>query len=211
VSSTDPRAHRIELESYAILATRIDLSGWPPGGRDVVARMIHATADESFATTARIGARAVAAAVGALRSDGPVICDSNMVVAGIPAVARRMEVRCYLDGVMKVPAGGTRAAAAIALAAGEHADRALWVIGNAPTALAALLDLWRAGQVRPAAVVGLPVGYVGAGEAKAALWDSPLGEVAITNAGPRGGSPVAAAAINALARLAFPSARSAGP
>jgi precorrin-8X/cobalt-precorrin-8 methylmutase len=174
--------------------------------------MIHATADESFASSARIGARAVPAAVDCLRAGGPVICDSTMVVAGIPAVARRLTVRCYLDRVPRAPgpAGGTRSAAAIALAGGEHSNGALWVIGNAPTALAALVDLWRSGQVRPAAVVGLPVGYVGASDAKATLWDSPLGEVAITNAGPRGGSPVAAAAINALARLAFPSVRSAG-
>jgi precorrin-8X/cobalt-precorrin-8 methylmutase len=210
MSSTDPRAHPIELESYAILASRVDLTGWAPDARDVVARMIHATADESFASSARIGARAIQAAVDCLRAGGPVICDSTMVVAGIPAVARRVTVRCYLDRVPQAPSGGTRAAAAIALAGGEHSDGALWVVGNAPTALAALVGLWRSGQVRPAAVIGLPVGYVGAGEAKAALWDSPLGEVAITNAGPRGGSPVAAAAMNALARLAFPSARSAG-
>jgi precorrin-8X/cobalt-precorrin-8 methylmutase len=168
--------------------------------------MIHATADESFASSARIGARAVEAAVGALRAGAPVICDAAMVVAGIPAVARRTEVRCYLDRVAPVPPTGTRAAAAITLAGREHSDGALWVIGNAPTALAALVDLWRSGRVRPAAVIGLPVGYVGAAEAKAALWDSPLGVVAITNTGPRGGSPVAAAAINALARLAFTSA-----
>jgi precorrin-8X/cobalt-precorrin-8 methylmutase len=90
----------------------------------------------------------------------------------------------------------------MALAGGAHPEGAVWVIGNAPTALAALLDLCAAGQVRPAAVVGLPVGYVGAAEAKAALWDSPLRSIAITNDGPRGGSGVAAAAINALARLA---------
>jgi precorrin-8X/cobalt-precorrin-8 methylmutase len=76
------------------------------------------------------------------------------------------------------------------------------VIGNAPTALARLLELAGSGAVRPAAVVGLPVGYVGAAEAKAALWRSPLRALAITNEGYRGGSPVAAAAINALAALA---------
>jgi precorrin-8X/cobalt-precorrin-8 methylmutase len=134
-----------------------------------------------------------------------------MVVAGIPAVARRIAVRCYLDRVPQAPVGGTRSAAAIAVAGREHSDGALWVIGNAPTALAALVDLWRSGQVYPAAVVGLPVGYVGAAEAKAALWDSGLGEVAITNNGPRGGSSVAAAATNALARLAFTSEEDPSP
>jgi len=94
----------------------------------------------------------------------------------------------------------------VALAATEYPDAALWVVGNAPTALARLLELHAAGTLRPAAVIGLPVGYVGAAEAKAALWASPLQAVAITNVGYRGGSPVAAAAVNALAALAQPAA-----
>jgi precorrin-8X/cobalt-precorrin-8 methylmutase len=198
---SDP--HPIEVESYAIVAARVDLSGWPAGARDVVIRMIHATADESFATTTRIGETAVDAAVDALRGGAPVICDSAMVAAGLPAVAARTDVRCYLDEVPAAPPGGTRAAAAMVTAGRELPDGALWVIGNAPSALAALVDQHAAGRVRPAAVVGLPVGYVGASEAKAALWASPLGPLAITNTGPRGGSPAAAAAVNALARLAF--------
>jgi precorrin-8X/cobalt-precorrin-8 methylmutase len=90
----------------------------------------------------------------------------------------------------------------MSVAGADHPDGAVWVVGNAPTALTALLELCRAGRVRPAAVVGLPVGYVGATEAKVALWASSLREVSITNDGPRGGSAVAAAAVNALARLA---------
>jgi precorrin-8X/cobalt-precorrin-8 methylmutase len=122
-----------------------------------------------------------------------------MVVAGIPSVPGR---HCFLDEVPQAPPGDTRSAAAIRLAAERFPDGALWVIGNAPTALFALLDLHAAASVRPAAVIGLPVGYVGAAESKAALWDSALGPVAITNSGVRGGSAVAAAAVNALARLA---------
>ncbi len=190
--------HPIEAESYRILAERVDLSAWPPGERDVVARMIHSTADESFAATARIGDRAVAAAVAALGSGAPVVCDARMVVAGIPSVAGAV---CFLDQVAEAPPGDTRSAAAIRLAAEHHPDDALWVIGNAPTALFALLDLVAAGAVRPAAVVGLPVGYVGAAESKAALWTGHLRAIAITNTGVRGGSPVAAGAVNALARL----------
>lgn len=191
--------HPIEAESYRILAERVDLSAWPPGERDVVARMIHSTADESFAVTARIGDRAVAAAMTALASGAPVVCDARMVVAGIPSVAGAV---CFLDQVAEAPPGDTRSAAAIRLAGERHPDGALWVIGNAPTALFALLELVAAGAVRPAAVVGLPVGYVGAAESKAALWASDLRAIAITNTGVRGGSPVAAGAVNALARLA---------
>ena len=191
--------HPIETESYRRMQEHVDFSAWPPGARDVVARMVHATADETFAETARIGERAVAAAVDALRAGAPVVCDARMVVAGIPSVPGAV---CLLGEVGEAAEGDTRSAAAVRLAAERYPDGALWVVGNAPTALAALLALCDAGRVRPAAVVGLPVGYVGAAEAKEALWRGPLRPVAITNAGRRGGSPVAAGAVNALARLA---------
>jgi precorrin-8X/cobalt-precorrin-8 methylmutase len=199
---TGPGIHPIEADSYAIMARQVDLSAWPTGDRDVVARMIHATADESFASSARIGRRAVGAVVTALRSRAPLICDSAMVAAGASGAAKLTSVHCYLDQVPAPPANGTRAAAAISLAGALHPDGAVWVVGTAPTALTMVLDLCRAGEVRPAAVIGLPVGYVGAAAAKADLWESSLHDVAITNIGPRGGSAVAAAAINALARLA---------
>jgi len=191
--------HPIEEASYRILAERVDLSAWRSGDREVVARMVHATADESFAGTARIGEEAVEAAAAALAAGTPVVCDARMVVAGIPSVTGAV---CLLDDVPGAPPGDTRSAAAIRLAVERHPDGALWVIGNAPTALFALLELHAAGAVRPAAVVGLPVGYVGAAESKDALWGSSLRPLAITNSGVRGGSPAAAGAVNALARLA---------
>lgn len=198
--------HPIEEASYRIMAERVDLSAWEAPERDVVARMVHATADESFASTARIGERAVEAAIAALTAGAPVVCDARMVVAGIPSVEGAV---CLLDDVPEAPPGDTRSAAAIRLAAERHPDGALWIIGNAPTALFALLELHAAGKVRPAAVVGLPVGYVGAAESKDALWACGLRPVAITNSGVKGGSPAAAGAVNALARLAR--ARTASP
>lgn len=200
-----PPVHPIEEASYRIMAERVDLSAWPAGDRDVVARMIHATADESFAGTARIGERAVEAGVAALAGGAPVVCDAQMVVAGIPSVAGAV---CLLEEVPEAPPGDTRSAAAIRLAAERYPDGAVWVVGNAPTALFALLELHAAGEVRPAAVVGLPVGYVGAAESKEALWAADLRPVAITNTGVRGGSPAAAGAVNALARLARASSHS---
>ncbi|HEV7863880.1 MAG TPA: precorrin-8X methylmutase [Acidimicrobiia bacterium] len=191
--------HPIEEASYRIMAERVDLSGWTGGARDVVARMVHATADESFAATARIGDQAVEAAMAALAAGAPVVCDARMVLAGIPSVAGAV---CFLDQVSEARPGDTRSAAAIRLAAERHPNGALWVIGNAPTALFALLNLYASGAVRPAAVIGLPVGYVGAAESKAALWAGSLQPLAITNTGVRGGSPAAAGAVNALARLA---------
>jgi precorrin isomerase len=189
--------HPIEAESYRILAARVDLSRWPDGQRDVVARMVHATADIGFANSARIGSDAVGRAIDALSRAAPVIVDAAMVAAGAPAVS----TICVLAEVPDAPAGSTRSAAAIALAAARHPDGALWVIGNAPTALTELLALHDRGEVDPAAIIGLPVGFVGAAAAKAALWSGPLAVRAITNVGERGGSAVAAAALNALDRL----------
>ena len=184
--------HPIEVESYRIMAERVDLSSWPPLARAVVARMIHASADVEYASGARLTDDAVAAGVDAVRAGAPVICDSQMVrvgITGIPAT-------CLLDEIPVTPTGSTRAAAAIRLAARRHPDGAVFVVGNAPTALAALLEM----PLRPALVVGLPVGFVGAAEAKAALRAS--GWPSITNIGEKGGSAVAAAAVNALVRLA---------
>jgi len=254
VTSWRPQIHPIEIESYSIMASRVDLSSWSEPARSVVARMVHATADESFASSALVGSLAVQRAIEAIQSATPVVCDSRMVVAGMPALGAIAPVICALDlvdGVKSLsgegpgagqggvgrhlgagegqgageslgageegrlpgsavgyrssqPAssGDTRSAAAIREAANRHPQGALWVIGNAPSALAMLLDLHEAGLLEPAAVVGLPVGYVGAERAKRRLWESSLGEVSITNSGERGGSPVAAAAVNAIVRLA---------
>ncbi len=189
--------HPIEEESYRIMRSRVDFSDWSGDDRAVVERMVHATADESFATTARIGSDVAARARQALATEAPIVVDATMVGAGITGRA----TRCFLADVAVAPAGTTRSAAAIRLAAERHTRGAIWVFGNAPTALVALLELHAAGVVDPAVVVGLPVGYVGAAEAKEALWHGPLAERAITNRGARGGSAVAAAAVNALVRL----------
>lgn len=189
--------HPIEQESYRILAERVDLSGWPPGAREVVTRIIHSTADRSFAETTRIGNEAVDRAVAALTTGVPVVVDAAMVAAGTP----RVPTTCLLDEIPTAPPGSTRSAAAFELAAERHPGGAVWVVGNAPTALFALLDLHTRGLVEPAAVIGVPVGFVGAAESKQALWDSPLAPRAITCLGERGGSPVAAGALNALWRL----------
>ena len=98
---TSIERHPIELESYRIMYERVDFSMWPPGQRDVVARMVHATADESFATSTRIGARAIAAALDALRGGAPIVVDSAMVAAG----ARGVDTMCLLDEVAAAQIG----------------------------------------------------------------------------------------------------------
>ncbi len=191
-----PTVHPIEIESYRILAERVNLSDRPASHRPMIERMIHATADLSFAESARIGELAPTRLFDALAAGAPVIVDAAMVAAGIT----RYPTQCYLPRVPVAPEGSTRSAAAIRLAATEHPKGAVFVIGNAPTALFELIELHAAGAVDPAVVIGLPVGFVGAKESKAELWASALAPVSVTNIGERGGSPPAAGAINAIVR-----------
>jgi precorrin isomerase len=191
------RVHPIEAESYRILEARLDLSGWPPGPREVVARVVHATADCDFAGTLVVDEAAVAAGIGALRAGAVVVADAEMTRAGVTGTG----AVCYLGEIAPdAPDGLTRSAAAMRLAAARHPEGAVFAIGSAPTALVELLRLAGTGAVRPALVVGLPVGFVGAAEAKEALRRSGL--AAVSNVGEKGGSAAAAAAVNALARLA---------
>ncbi|MDQ3947158.1 MAG: precorrin-8X methylmutase [Actinomycetota bacterium] len=188
--------HPIEAESYRILEGRVDLSGWPPGPRAVVARVVHATAALDFAATMVAGDTAVAAGVAALRAGAVVVTDVEMTraaVTGTPAV-------CYLAETGGEQVGLTRSAAAMRLAATRHPQGAIFAIGCAPTALVELVRLAQAGVVAPALVVGLPVGFVGAAEAKDFLVRS--GIPAVSNRGEKGGSAAAGAAVNALVRLA---------
>lgn len=183
--------HPIERESYRILESRVDLSHLGPLSRAVVARIIHASADVEFAETTVTDESALEAAVAALRGGCPVITDVEMVASGITGVA----TTCYLD---RAEAQGerTRSAHAMQLAAEAHPAGAVFVVGCAPTALFELLRL----DVEPSLVIGLPVGFVGAAESKEALRRSGL--PAVSNMGEKGGSAVAAAACNALVRIA---------
>ena len=188
--------HPIEAESYRILAGRVDLSMHGPMTAAVIARVIHASADLEFADTMRVTEDACASGVEALRRDAPVIVDVEMVRAGITSV----QTMCHLADITTAPAGMTRSAAAIQQAAERHPQGAIVVVGCAPTALVEVVRLVEAGRFEPALVIGLPVGFVGAAESKdlAHAADVPT----ITNIGEKGGSAVAAAALNALVRLA---------
>lgn len=193
--------HPIEQRSYAILRTRIDLGHLDPQAAAVVARVVHATADVDLGRSMVVDGQAVTAGVAALRAGAPVVCDVEMVRAGLPAVA----ACCHLAEATAGPGGTpTRSAVAAHRAAERHPEGAVVVVGCAPTALDAWLDLIETGAVRPALVVGLPVGFVGAAEAKArlaALADAGV-VAAITNHGERGGSAAACGAVNALWRAA---------
>ena len=186
------RVHPIEAESYRILRQMVDLSHYGPLSRAVAERVIHASADLDYAEGLIFDEAALENGVSALRRGGPVVTDVGMVAAGITG----RETLCFVSDArtrtLSEQLNTTRSAAGFRVAAEEVGKGAVWVVGNAPTALFELLEL----EVAPSLVIGLPVGFVGAAESKAALLDSGL--PAVTNRGPKGGSAVAAAALNAL-------------
>jgi precorrin-8X/cobalt-precorrin-8 methylmutase len=157
-----------------------------------VERVIHASADTGYAGDLVCTEERLAAAARALRAGAPVAADSAMVAAGI--TAREVVCRVAAPAAAGLAAREhlTRSAAGIRLAHAEVGPGAVWVIGTAPTALTEIIRL----GVDPALVIGLPVGFVGAVEAKQALRDSGLPSV--TNRSEKGGAAVAAAALNAL-------------
>lgn len=187
-----PRVHPIEVESYRILRERRDLSHLSPLRRAVTERIIHAAADLAYADDLVLAEAALRRGWDALAAGAPIVADSRMVAAGI--TTRDVAVPLADARVADLAAewGTTRSAAAIRMAVDEVGAGAVWVVGNAPTALFELL----AHDARPALVVGLPVGFVGAVESKEALRQR--GWPAITNRSEKGGSAVAAAAVNAL-------------
>lgn len=184
--------HPIERQSYQILRARLDTSGLPRWTRAVTERVIHASADPDYLTGLVCDEETLAAGARALAAGAAIVADSAMTAAGItarPVLCRIRDPRAAdLAGRQHI----TRSAAAIRLAAGEAGPGGVWVIGTAPTALTELLSI----GARPALVIGLPVGFVGAAESKRALRRSGL--PALTNRGEKGGAAVAAAAVNAL-------------
>ncbi|HEY2723795.1 MAG TPA: precorrin-8X methylmutase [Pseudonocardiaceae bacterium] len=189
--------HPIEAESYRILRSRVDTAGLPPATRAVTERVIHTSADLAYADDLACDEDALLAGARALESGAPLVVDVRMLAAGI--TSRQAVVA--LDAAGPPIEGLTRTAAGIRRVAEEHPDGAVWAVGNAPTALRELLRLAECGQLRPALVIGLPVGFVDAAAAKESLRDSGL--PALTNRSAKGGTAVAAAAVNALLYLQF--------
>lgn len=183
--------HPIEAESYRILRERVDTAHLPPLTRAVTERIVHTTADPSWVGELVTSEQALAVGRTALLAGAPLLADVRMLAAAVTA----RECLVCLDLAEPVD-GLTRSAAGIRAAARRHPDGAVWAIGNAPTALAELLRLADADEVRPALVIGLPVGFVGSVAAKSALRASGLN--ALSNVSERGGAAVAGAAINAL-------------
>jgi precorrin-8X/cobalt-precorrin-8 methylmutase len=192
----------IYRRSFATIRAEADLARFPADVARVVVRMIHACGMTDLPADVGYSDGVVRAARAALLDGAPVLCDAHMVAAGI--TRRRLpagnEVVCTLSdpAVPSLAArlGTTRSAAALDRW-GSRLDGAVVAIGNAPTALFRLLELVGAGAGRPAAVLGIPVGFVGAAESKAALAESGLEYLVVH--GRRGGSAMTVAAVNAVA------------
>ena len=188
------RAHSIEVESYRVLRSLVDTAALPPVTRAVTERVIHASADLDYATDLVCDEDALTAGQRALATGAPMVVDVRMLAAGITS----RECVVALELVSAAASGLTRAATGIRCAAAAYPEGAVWAVGNAPTALRELICLAAQGVLRPALVIGLPVGFVDAAAAKAALRDSGL--PALSNRSAKGGTAVAAAAVNALLR-----------
>ncbi|WP_422769961.1 precorrin-8X methylmutase [Plantactinospora sp. WMMC1484] len=194
----------IYRRSFATIRSEADLSGLPPEIAPVVVRMIHACGSVDLVDDVEVSADLVRAGRVALRAGAPILCDAAMVAAGITRarLPRDNEVLCTLRRP-EVPElarrlGTTRSAAALELWR-DRLDGAVVAVGNAPTALFRLLEMLDEGAARPAAIVGVPVGFVGAVESKQALAAHGAGVPYLVVHGRRGGSAITAAAVNAIA------------
>ncbi|MGD1225634.1 MULTISPECIES: precorrin-8X methylmutase [Streptomyces] len=194
----------IYRESFATIRAEADLAGLPADVSRVAVRMIHACGMVDLVGDIAYSAGVVARAREALRSGAPVLCDVSMVASGV--TRKRLpagnDVICTLSDPavpdLAAKLGTTRSAAALELWR-DRLEGAVVAVGNAPTALFRLLEMIEEGAPRPAAVIGVPVGFVGAAESKDALAAHPSALEYLVVRGRRGGSAIAAAALNAIA------------
>ncbi|OUL36468.1 precorrin-8X methylmutase [Nostoc sp. T09] len=197
-------AKEIYRNSFAIIRSEANLEILPPDVAKVAVRLIHACGMTDIVTDVGYSPTAVQSGRAALANGAPILCDCRMVAEGV--TRRRLpannQVICTLNAP-EVPElaekmGTTRSAAALELWR-MHLQGAVVAIGNAPTALFRLLEMLDEGCPKPAVILGFPVGFVGAAESKAALAADSRNVPFLTLHGRRGGSAIAAAAVNALA------------
>lgn len=199
----------IYRQSFAMIRAEADLDAFPEDVSRVVVRMIHAAGQVDLSADVGFSPGVVASARAALAAGAPILTDAHMVASGVTRLRlpAENEVVCTLRDErtpgLAAGLGTTRSAAALELWR-DRLDGAVVAIGNAPTALFHLLEMIAAGAPRPAAVVGCPVGFIGAAESKEALAAdaASLGLEFLTVHGRRGGSAITAAAVNALASTA---------
>jgi len=195
----------IYLKSFAMIRAEANLSALPPDLETVAVRLIHSCGMTDIVADLAASPGAAIAGRNALAAGAPILCDARMIAEGITRKRLPADnlVICTLHH-LDVPAlaqqlGNTRSAAALELWR-DRLDGAVVAIGNAPTALFRLLELLDDGAAKPALILGFPVGFVGAAESKAELAANSRGVPFITLHGRRGGSALATAAVNALAK-----------
>jgi precorrin-8X/cobalt-precorrin-8 methylmutase len=197
----------IYRRSFATIRAEADLHDLSPEAEVVTVRMIHATGDIGLARDLAFHPRLVGTAREALRAGAPIFTDAKMIASGITRhrLPAGNAIHCLLHDArtpeLAARWGTTRSAAAVSLW-GKDLEGAVVAIGNAPTALFHLLELIADGGPRPAAVLGLPVGFIGSAESKIALTENPWDLPYLVVHGRRGGSALCVAAINALAKEA---------
>ena len=199
----------IYVDSFATIRREADLGDVPPDAEKLAVRMIHGSGQVDLATDLVVHPQLVAASRHALEAGAPILCDATMVATGVTRsrLPRDNDVLCFLNDD-RVPAlardwGTTRTAAAVSLWE-PYLDGAVVAVGNAPTALFHLLEMILEGARPPAAIVGCPVGFIGAAESKQALVDlradHGIDIPYVTVLGRRGGSAMTSSALNALAQ-----------
>ena len=195
-------AAEIYRKSFAIIRSEADLSGFSGLDERIAVRLIHTSGSVDLARDIVLSPGFSSAARAALRAGAPILCDAKMIASGVTRsrLPAANEISCLLDDP-RVPArarelGTTRSAAALSLFA-DRLEGAVVAIGNAPTALFQLLEMLDTTSIRPAAIIGVPVGFVGAVESKAALELERRVPFLVVR-GRRGGSALAVAALNAL-------------
>ena len=203
------KPEEIEEESFRIIDFEAGDHGWPVTEWQIVRRAIHTSADFEYAQSMVLSDDVVEKAVAAFKSGVGIVTDTNMALSGISKprlTTLGCPVSCHVaDQDVAEQArieGVTRSIAAMRKGVANPVNR-IFVIGNAPTALFELLRLIETGAAKPALIIGLPVGFVGAEESKTDLASGKHGIPFITNIGRKGGSNVAAAVVNALAILAM--------
>ncbi|MBB0970327.1 precorrin-8X methylmutase [Dietzia aerolata] len=199
----------IYVDSFATIRREADLSRIPADAEKLAVRMIHGTGQTDLTADLQVHPGLVGAARSALEAGAPILCDAHMVASGVTRarLPYANDVVCTLSDQrvreLATEMGTTRSAAALSLW-GDRLSGAVVAIGNAPTALFHLLEMLLDGAPRPAAIVGCPVGFIGAAESKAALAsfasDHGIDIPFVTVHGRRGGSAMTASALNALAQ-----------
>jgi len=202
--SYERKPNAIYRQSFATVQREAHLDRFPPDFHALVTRLIHACGMVEIADRLSYSDTVAQSGRAALRAGKPILCDCEMVGAGIIQryLPKNNQVIVTLNNpsvpMLAKEIGNTRSAAAVELWQ-DHLDGAVVAIGNAPTALFHLLELLDAGYPKPACILGFPVGFVGAAESKAELARDPRGCDYITLRGRKGGSAMASAAVNALA------------